>query len=575
MINRMKKKIFLLIIISSICLSVSASANKFIIDSSKLSIINSKTNSLSNEFKKEYNLEYKIVSKDEKLKKEIEDLSKKITYLLLGNGDSEDETPEEYYKRRNDYLNYRYNPKIPKDPSSVTGLDQNSQEYLDDVVSGMSVPGIFNIIDERDVSYNEISQIRTSINDNFIIAAVTLPNIKINSTDKDNPMEYKRIKTNLIMYYYFKKLDGEYKLYYLFGETDDSISEYNNDLDEKETTKSLSISKKYDEQLSKIYDFSKVYALSNNTINNVTNSNSSNLLVINAYYNNNIVASAKGILLNDGVVTTTWNFLEKALINAQYITIRNINGDVYDLDGIVTINTDTDLAVLKLKSTIKSSIKLGNIDNINVEDPVISISSKTGVGITAQTGIITSKDGFIQTSISLIESDGGSPIFNTNGEVIGMNTTKLVNNSLSMAIDSKALEEIKNKLSKYQNIESIDFDTLKEKYYYQSYGKENAVNSIPKSKWNKVRKIGDLEKAIHLELKKASYDSNVISLRYYNSASKYITSMQMAGTFKDNLIKDGYQEVLNSETKCIYENKKYKIIIMEEFDYLIIVMVKL
>ena len=431
-------------------------------------------------------MEYKVVSKDEELKKEIEALSKKITYLLLGSGDSLDETAEEYYKRRSDYLKYRYDPVIPKDPSSVTGLDQNSQEFIDDAVSGMSVPGIFNIMDEKDVSYNEISQVRVSIAENLVIAAVTIPNIKINDINRDNPMEYKRLKTNLVMYYYFKQLDNEYKLYYLFGKTDDSIADYNNELGNDEMSKSLAISKQHDEELEKVYDFSKVYALSEEAINRVTNSNSSNMFIINAYYNNNVVASAKGILISDGVVVTTWKFLEEALIEAQYITIRNNNGDVYKLDGIITINPETDLAVLKLKDAVKTNIKIGNIDNINVEDPVISISSKTGVGLSAQTGIVTSKDGFIQTSISLIESDGGSPLFNTNGELIGMNTNKLVNNSLSIAIDSKALEEIKNKFSVYEEIESIDFDTLKEKYYYQNYQKESNVNKIPKSKWNKV-----------------------------------------------------------------------------------------
>ena len=570
----MKKKL-LIIIVCSICLSVSALGNKFNIDTSKLSIIDSKTSNLEEEFKKDYNLEYKVVSKDEELKKEIEALSKKITYLLLGSGDSLDETAEEYYKRRSDYLKYRYDPVIPKDPSSVTGLDQNSQEFIDDAVSGMSVPGIFNIMDEKDVSYNEISQVRVSIAENLVIAAVTIPNIKINDINRDNPMEYKRLKTNLVMYYYFKQLDNEYKLYYLFGKTDDSIADYNNELGNDEMSKSLAISKQHDEELEKVYDFSKVYALSEEAINRVTNSNSSNMFIINAYYNNNVVASAKGILISDGVVVTTWKFLEEALIEAQYITIRNNNGDVYKLDGIITINPETDLAVLKLKDAVKTNIKIGNIDNINVEDPVISISSKTGVGLSAQTGIVTSKDGFIQTSISLIESDGGSPLFNTNGELIGMNTNKLVNNSLSIAIDSKALEEIKNKFSVYEEIESIDFDTLKEKYYYQNYQKESNVNKIPKSKWNKVKKIGDLEKAIKLELKKANYDSGVISLRYYNGVSKYLSGMQMAGVFRENLIKEGYKETLNGTTKCIYENKDYKIIIMEEFDYLIIVMVKL
>ena len=104
---------------------------------------------------------------------------------------------------------------------------------------------------------------------------------------------------------------------------------------------------------------------------------------------------------------------------------------------------------------------------------------------------------------------------------------------------------------------------------------KNIVNSIPKSKWKKFKKIGNIENNIKMELVKASYKDNIVSLRYKNSISNYISSMQLAVSFKEQLINDGYKEILKSSSKCIYENRKYQIVIMEEFDYLIVMMVVL
>ena len=78
-----------------------------------------------------------------------------------------------------------------------------------------------------------------------------------------------------------------------------------------------------------------------------------------------------------------------------------------------------------------------------------------------------------------------------------------------------------------------------------------------------------------MELVKASYKDGIVSLRYKNNISDYISSMQLAASFKEQLVKDGYKEITNNPTKTIYKNNKYQVIIMDEFDYLIIVMVKL
>ena len=214
---------------------------------------------------------------------------------------------------------------------------------------------------------------------------------------------------------------------------------------------------------------------------------------------------------------------------------------------------------------------------LNVEEPLITISSKTGVSYIIQKGIVISNDGYIQSSIPLSTNDEGSLLLNSEGQVVGMNTSKSTNASISMAINSEILKEAKEKFDNidFDSIQTISFEKLKEDYYYLKYNNENVINAIPKRVWKKYSKIGDIENNIKLELVKANYDKGVVSLRYKNKISNYVSGIQLAASYKEQLIKDGYQEVLNGSSKCIYKNKKYQIILMDEFDYLIVVMVKL
>ena len=574
----MKKKILLITLLSISAFGVFALSNKFTIDSSKFSFSkNYKQNSVTNEFNKDYALTYNISSGNEELKEEITALSKKVTYLLLGQGDMTNESSLEYYERRNKYLELKYDPEIPKDSNSYSGYDETSQEYKDSILSDFVIPQMFSQLDELNITYNSIGAIRVGIVDDYVISMVSLPNATLKQENSEEPMKYDTVKTNLIMYYYFKKLNDEYKLYYLFGEGTDDLSQYFGSIEDNENTKNLVISQNNDTKLREIYDFSKADSLDENKLNQIYNSNSKNILILSAYYNTSLVASANGVLIGDGLVVTTWNFLEKALINSQFFAIKDNEGNSYQIDGIVTANPETDLVVIKLKDKVTATTTLGNIDNVNILDAVMTISSKSGVGLSLQTGIVTSKDGYIQSAIPLRETDEGSPLYNDAGQLIGINTAKAVNTSVSLAIDVNALEEIKNKIGSkdLDSIKTVSFNELKEKYYYTNYNEEKIVNSISDTKWQTFKKIGDIENNIKLDLVKASYDNNVVSLRYKNGISKYINSMQLASSFKEELINTGYRETLNSSTKCIYVSNDYKVMIMDEFDYLIIVMVKL
>ena len=573
----MKKLLISICVIFIGYTSVFALANGFSIDTSHLSFTNNKEKSVVNKFNEEYNLSYSITSNDSEFEEQIINLTKKTTYLLLGKANNIDESSEEYYKRHQEYLGLRYNPEVPKDESTFTGLDEESQEYKDDLVSGITIPSMFLILDELGIVYSSIGDIRVSKTDNAVISMVFLPNVTIKKESEENPMEYETVRTNIILYYYFKELNGEYKLYYLIGETTDSLNEYFNQIESTEDKNVMQVAPSYESSLSEVYDYSKLDQITDEQINVIYNNNFKNVVVLNSYYNNINVASANGFFINDGLVITTWNFIEKSLMDGQYIAIKDNQGTNLSIDGIVTANPETDVAVIKLKDKTATSVVLGNSDALKTEDPAFIISSKTSVGVTIQKGILVANDGYIQTAIPLSPSDEGSMLINSEGQVIGINTAKQVNTNISLAVNANVLKEIQNKFKNkdFNNLETISFDSLKEQYYYVKYNNEIVKNNIPENKWEEYSKIGNIKESINLELVKANYEDGIVSLRYQNGISKYISSMQLASQFKNNLLENGYNEILNSSKKCIYKGEDYQIIIIEEFNYLIIVMVKL
>ena len=64
------------------------------------------------------------------------------------------------------------------------------------------------------------------------------------------------------------------------------------------------------------------------------------------------------------------------------------NEKVYNVDGIITIDTTANVALLKVANSDQTGVILGDYKALTKEDPVFTISSKTGVGLSIQSGII-------------------------------------------------------------------------------------------------------------------------------------------------------------------------------------------
>ena len=472
----------------------------------------------------------------------------------------DEETPEEYYNRHKEYLKLRYAPKIPKDENTFTGYDEKSQEYKDDLVSGAVVPSLFLTINELKIKYNTFGDIRVVETDGGMLAVSSIPNIKLKVASTENPKEYELQETNLTLFYYFKKNGTDYQLYYLSGET------YTDESDEITSSSNLNLA----------YDYSKLNSLTQADIDNVTNIAKENVMYLTSNYNNYVVGHANAIVINKGLLVTTWSFIEEALTNAQYITIIDSNNNTHQLDGIVTANINSDIAVLKLKEQTQNNIKITDSDKLLSNDPSILVAYQPGK-LTTRKGIITANDGYIQTSIPITLEEVGSPILDKDGNLIGMTTKEIINSQTSVSIPSNALKEVQDLFNsiEFTKIKTVSFDKLKESYYYVKYAEEIEKTNIPENVWNRYKEIGNIDKTVNIDLVKSSYKNKVLSLRYKNNAKEYIPTMQLVSSFTNKLKEQGYKKISESNTKVIYKNNKYQVTIMEEFDYLIIVMVKL
>ena len=118
-----------------------------------------------------------------------------------------------------------------------------------------------------------------------------------------------------------------------------------------------------------------------------------------------------------------------------------------------------DIAVLKMETKDKfKTVKFGNSDQARVGDWVVAIGNPFGLGGTVTSGIISARnrdigmtryDDFIQTDASINQGNSGGPLFNLNGEVVGINTAIIGQSGsigIGFAIPSNAASKVIDQL---------------------------------------------------------------------------------------------------------------------------------
>lgn len=161
--------------------------------------------------------------------------------------------------------------------------------------------------------------------------------------------------------------------------------------------------------------------------------------IFNAPHSNKVSLGSGFIISEDGFIITNNHVIDKS----DSISVTLSNNQVAEAK-LVGRDSKTDIALIKIDTPVKlKPVTFGNSDKIRVGDWILAIGNPFGLGGSVTAGIVSAKsrdiesgpyDSFIQTDASINQGSSGGPMFNLDGEAIGVNTAIFSTNGGSMGI---------------------------------------------------------------------------------------------------------------------------------------------
>jgi len=142
------------------------------------------------------------------------------------------------------------------------------------------------------------------------------------------------------------------------------------------------------------------------------------------------------IISNDGYILTNYHVIEIAHVNGLPISVVMADGTTYDAQ-VVGFEANNDVAVIKIDAAGLNPALIGNSDHIRVGQRVYAVGNPFGDLVYTMTdGIVSALDRVVsvegksistfQFSAAVNRGNSGGPIYNANGEVLGIVTAKVV-----------------------------------------------------------------------------------------------------------------------------------------------------
>jgi serine protease Do len=166
------------------------------------------------------------------------------------------------------------------------------------------------------------------------------------------------------------------------------------------------------------------------------------------------------IISPDGTILTNAHVVQ----NAAEVTVKLTDRREFKAK-VVGVDPQTDVAVLKIDAENLPSVKLGDPKDLDVGEWVVAIGSPYGFENSVTSGIVSAKsrslpDGtyvpFIQTDVAVNPGNSGGPLFNLEGEVVGINSQIYSRSGgyqgLSFAIPIDTAVQVKDQLVRHGTV---------------------------------------------------------------------------------------------------------------------------
>ena len=156
------------------------------------------------------------------------------------------------------------------------------------------------------------------------------------------------------------------------------------------------------------------------------------------------------VISEDGYIVTNNHVIE----GADEIEIEFFSGDRLKAE-LVGTDPKTDIALLKVTSeTPLPYVQFGDSDTMRVGDWVMAMGNPLGQGFSVSAGIVSARgrelsgtyDDYLQTDAAINRGNSGGPLFNMDGQVIGVNTAILSPNGGSIGIGFSMASNVVNKV---------------------------------------------------------------------------------------------------------------------------------
>ncbi|MFD2740260.1 Do family serine endopeptidase [Sulfitobacter aestuarii] len=136
------------------------------------------------------------------------------------------------------------------------------------------------------------------------------------------------------------------------------------------------------------------------------------------------------IVSDDGQIVTNHH----VVAGAEIVNVKMADGREFEAK-VVGSDPMTDIALLKIEADVDlPAVSFGVSKTLRVGDEVVAVGNPFGLGNTVTSGIVSATsrninagpyDDFIQTDAAINRGNSGGPLFNNEGEVIGVNTAIL------------------------------------------------------------------------------------------------------------------------------------------------------
>ena len=166
------------------------------------------------------------------------------------------------------------------------------------------------------------------------------------------------------------------------------------------------------------------------------------------------------VISSDGFIVTNHHVIN----GADQITIEFNDGSFRDA-VVIGSDENIDIALLKVDAeTTLEFVEFGDSDISRVGDWVMAMGNPLGQGFSVSVGIISARnrelagnyDDYIQTDAAINRGNSGGPLFNMDGEVVGVNTAILSPTGGSIGIGfsmaSNVVEPVVNQLKEFGEV---------------------------------------------------------------------------------------------------------------------------